>query len=139
MIRINSKSFVPHTELEFSYSRASGPGGQKVNKSDTQVTLKWSIEKNSSLALSDKQRILEKLVNYINSRGELVISSQKYRSRDRNQADCISKFQDLLARALKRPKKRKKTRIPSKSKEQRLQQKRARGELKKTRKNKGDW
>jgi len=129
---LNDRDF--GSELHFSASRSSGPGGQNVNKVSTKVELRFHVT--SSTLLSDDEKILliEKLVKKINSEGELILVSQTERSQMKNKEKVIEKFYSLLTRALTPRKKRKPTKPSQVSKEERLEEKRKQAEKKERRK-----
>ncbi len=110
-------------ELEFKATRSSGPGGQHVNKVSTKIELRFNV--NSSLVLSEKEKgiIREKLQNIINSEGELIITDQSSRSQIKNKANSISKFSDIIEKALKPIKKRVPTKPTLSSKIRRVEDK----------------
>ncbi len=112
--------------------RASGPGGQHVNKADTAVQLRFDIQQ-SSLPDFYKKRIQQVQDNRINSDGVVVIKSQEHRSQLRNKEAALERLQELL-REISRPKKKRKLTKPSKSqKAKRMDNKRKQGEKKQLR------
>ena len=111
-------------ELVFTSSRSSGPGGQHVNKVSTKVELRFHIPNSGLLNDEEKDILLIKLKNKINSEGELIIVSQDERSQLKNKEKTIEKFYELLQKALTPPKKRKPTKPTQASKEKRLEKKR---------------
>ena len=133
-IQITNSILIPTRELEFQFSRSSGPGGQKVNKTSTKATLRWNLELSPSISSMTRNRLLEKLSSRLTTEGEIVIHSDKYRDRGRNTADCIVKFQELLRKALYRQKTRVATKPTRASKKKRLDNKSKRSDLKKNRK-----
>jgi ribosome-associated protein len=114
------------SELHFSASRSSGPGGQHVNKVSTKVELRFHVSSSQMLSEEEKVVIAEKLASRINLAGELVLVSQSERTQLKNREKVTEKFYDLLRRALTPRKKRKATRVPFASKEARLESKRQR-------------
>ena len=96
MLYVNSKIKIALSELDFSYSRSSGPGGQHVNKSNTRASLCWSLEANKTIPLEVKDYLAMRLARELNSKGLIQISSDRFRSQDRNKEDCIAKFIQLL-------------------------------------------
>lgn len=121
-------------ELVFTSSRSSGPGGQHVNKVSTKVELRFHIPNSGLLNDEEKDILLIKLKNKINSEGELIIVSQDERSQLKNKEKAIEKFYDLLQKALTPPKKRKPTKPTQASKEKRLEEKRIIADKKEKRK-----
>ena len=133
MLVVNSSISIPLKELNFTFSRSSGPGGQNVNKVNTKVTLHWPVAESPSIPEPVRRRFLERFPNRINSEGEVVLASQRYRDQGRNVADCMNKLREMLAQAATAPRKRKKTRPTRGSKERRLREKKAASEKKQRR------
>jgi len=121
------------TELHFSASRSSGPGGQNVNKVSTRMELRFDVAGSLLLTDQEKELILEKLAARINSAGELIVVSQSERTQLQNKEKVIEKFYALITRALTPRKQRKPTRPSVASKEARLEEKRQQGEKKERR------
>ena len=130
---INHRVRIPMSELFFSATQSGGPGGQHVNKTATRIELRFDLENTTSLNESDKARIREKLKNKINAAGEIIVFSDRYRSQKRNREDAIEKFRQLLAQALRVPKRRGKTKPTKSSTQKRLDQKKRRSNIKRTR------
>jgi ribosome-associated protein len=126
-LKITDTLDIPQTEVHFQFSRSGGPGGQHVNRSATQVELSFDVANSPSLNEAQRTRILSVLKSYIDTHGVLHLSSQTTRSQHRNRAEVIERFQRLLQRALRIPKRRVPTRPPPKAKEQRLAEKRRKG------------
>ncbi len=124
-------------ELDFRFSRSSGPGGQHVQRSDTRVELLFDVANSPSLTDDQRSRIRARLGGYMDSDGVLHLFSSATRSQLENRADVIARFQALLAAAL-RPRKR---RVPTKpsvaARERRLGEKRVRAQVKQTRRRVG--
>jgi ribosome-associated protein len=118
------------TELTFSASRSSGPGGQNVNKVNTRVELRFNIEASGLLNDDEKERVKAKLKNKINAQGELVVTAQRSRSQLQNKGAAVEKFYTMLEKALKPRKKRKPTKPSRASIEKRLTEKRIQSEKK---------
>ena len=93
-------------EIVLSASRSSGPGGQNVNKVNTQVELRFSVKNSNLFSEEEKDRIFLKLKNKINSEGELILTSQTARSQLDNKEIVLVKFYGLLEKALTMQKKR---------------------------------
>ncbi|MBW3596297.1 MAG: aminoacyl-tRNA hydrolase [Planctomycetes bacterium] len=133
MLVVNKSISVPLKELDFTFSRSSGPGGQNVNKVNTKVTMHWSVAESDALPEPVRRRFLEKFRNRVNNDGQVVLASQRYRDQGRNVADCMDKLREMLAEAATPPRTRKKTRPTRGSKERRLREKRATTEKKQRR------
>jgi ribosome-associated protein len=125
-------------EITFSASRSSGPGGQHVNKVNTQVELRFQIEGSAVLDERQKQLLMAKLKNRINGQGELIITSKTERTQWRNRENGIQKFFDLVEQALKKTPKRIKTRPTGASRLKRLENKKQRS-LKKDLRRPPEW
>lgn len=121
------------SEVKFQFSRSSGPGGQKVNKTETQAELRWPLAQSQVFPQAQLERLQEKLSGRINKQGELVLQSDKFRSRPANQKQCWDLLWQEISRALTLPKARKPTRPTRASQEKRLQEKKKRGERKRHR------
>ena len=132
-LEINSRVSIPRTELDFRFSRSSGPGGQHVQKSSTRVELRFDVANSPSLTDSQRARVLERLASHVDSAGVLHLTSQSERSQLRNREEVVARFLPLLREALKRRERRKPTKPSAKAKERRLKEKRHHSEIKKTR------
>jgi ribosome-associated protein len=132
-IVISDHLAIPVAELRFRFSRSSGPGGQNVQRSATRVELLFDVAHSSSLTDDQRQRILQRLAGYIDGEGELRIVSSATRSQLENRADAITRFQMLMAAALRRRKHRVPTRPSAAARERRLTEKKGRAEVKSTR------
>jgi ribosome-associated protein len=110
MLEVGGGVAIPLRELRFSYSRSRGPGGQNVNRRDTKATLYWKIRSSRSLPEDVRARFLERFPRRVNTAGEVVIVSQRFRDRGRNCADCVEKLRRMLAEASVRPTPRRATR-----------------------------
>ena len=133
VIIINSELRLPPTEVQYRTTRSSGPGGQHVNKTETQVELLFDVAHSPSLNDNQRQRILSKLRNIIDSEGVLHLTAHSERSQLRNREIVTVRFQELLAAALRVPKRRRPTRPTAASKAKRLDSKKRRGQIKQLR------
>jgi ribosome-associated protein len=125
------------SELLFTASRSSGPGGQNVNKLSTKVELRFNLLSTNLLSAPEKQLAFQKLKNKINKEGELFLVSQSERTQLMNKQAVIEKFFKLISVALTIQTKRRATRPTFLSKVKRLQEKKNRGTIKKIRKDSG--
>jgi ribosome-associated protein len=125
------------SELFYSTSRSSGPGGQNVNKVNTKVELRFSVKFSSLLTDLEKVLIFNKLKNRITNDGELVIVSQSERTQLMNKKAATEKFFEVISKALTIQTKRRSTRATLASKLKRLERKKIRGVIKKNRRDSG--
>ncbi|MHC5160607.1 MAG: alternative ribosome rescue aminoacyl-tRNA hydrolase ArfB [Planctomycetota bacterium] len=130
---INPKISIPADHFHVSHSRSSGPGGQHVNKLNTRVSIFLDILKCSCLSKHQKQTLLTVLKNRIDKQGVLQVSSQQYRSQTANRDAALRRMAELIAAALKHEPRRKKTRIPRRAIEKRLEDKKYRSKIKQLR------
>jgi len=138
MLVVNDKLSIPLREIQFSFVRSSGPGGQNVNKVSSKAQLRWQVTKSPSLPEDVRQRFVAKYRSRINKDGELVLECQRHRDAPRNEAECLEKLRRMLADAAQRPKRRKPTRPTRRSIERRLMNKRQQSERKRRRRSLGD-
>ena len=111
-LRVNSRIVIPQSELKFSFVRSSGPGGQNVNKVNSKAQLRWSVVGSQSLPADVRTRLLARYSSRITDRGEIVLTSQRYRDQARNVGDCLTKLREMLAAVAVPPRRRKKTKPP---------------------------
>ncbi len=130
MVEIKPGLDLPEDEIRFTFSRSGGPGGQNVNKVNTKVTLYFDISASAALTNDQKQLLLSRLGNRISRNGVLQLVSTGHRTQKANREDVLQRFAAMLASALYQPRQRKKTRVPARAKEARLQSKKRRGRLK---------
>jgi ribosome-associated protein len=133
MLEINSRLHIPASEFQWTFVRASGPGGQNVNKVASKAVLRWNLAINSSLPEDLKARLRAQERRRITSAGDFLLSSQRFRDQERNRQDCLEKLRGMVLRAAKPPKRRKPTKPTRGSREARLQQKRRRAATKSAR------
>jgi ribosome-associated protein len=132
-LRINHRIAIPASELHFTFVRSSGPGGQNVNKVNSKAQLRWCVVASGVLPDDVRSRILGRYSRRINDRGELILTSQRYRDQGRNVADCLAKLREMVAVAAVPPVRRKKTKPTRGAKETRLRDKREKSEKKRQR------
>ena len=113
---------IPKNEFKFSFSRSSGAGGQNVNKVNTRATLTWDMSGSQSCRSDIKKRFIEKYKRFIID-GQVVISSQRFRSQTQNIDDCINKLNEFLQSVEFAPKFRKATKPSRNSVKRRLDSK----------------
>ena len=133
MLTVNDRIQVPLKELQFSYSRSQGPGGQNVNKVNSKATLRWSVRDNRSLPEDVRERFVRRFSRRITKEGELVLTSQRFRDQGQNQRDCLEKLRVMLAAVAVPPKPRKKTKPTRASIRRRVEEKRVHSQKKQAR------
>jgi ribosome-associated protein len=124
---------IPMSEIQMTAMRSQGAGGQNVNKVATAIHLRFDIQSSDAIPDRIKQKLLQMSDHRITDDGIIVIKSQAHRSQDRNRQAALSRLTELLASALKEPKRRIKTKVSRRVKQKRLDSKTRRGALKKTR------
>jgi ribosome-associated protein len=132
-LQITETVAIPPAELHFQFSRSSGPGGQHVNRTASQVELSFDVLGSPSLTEAQRSRVLSKLKSYIDTRGILHLTSQTTRSQHRNRAEVVERFTLLLQRALHVPKRRIPTRPSAAAEARRLAEKQHTGVIKQQR------
>ena len=120
-------------ELMSTFVRSSGAGGQNVNKVSTKAVLKWNVLNSKDIPLSVKNRFLKRWSSRISTKGELVLTSDKSRSRLKNFETVLERLQEMIQAVIDPPKKRIKKKPSKSSIERRLKEKKVRSDLKKTR------
>ena len=132
-IRVNSTLFIPRSELEIRASRASGAGGQHVNKTSTRVEISWNVAASRSLSDEQRSQLLSRLSSRLNEDGAIRIVASDTRSQLRNREAAESRLAETIAKALTVRKKRKPTRRPRAANEARLVEKKKHSERKRDR------
>lgn len=133
-LKISKGHVIPGRELEERASRASGPGGQGVNTTSSAVELRWAFEDSSALSAAEKRRVRENLGTRITDDGTFIVRASEHRSQHRNRAEARSRMVQMVATAMRPPKRRKPTKPSKSAKRRRLENKRHRGEVKRLRK-----
>jgi ribosome-associated protein len=130
MIRINDHISIDDSEIEESFIRSSGPGGQNVNKLATAVQLRFDVRHSPSLPHEVRARLERLAGKRLTRDGVLVITAQRHRTQERNRADGIERLVELVRAAAVRPIPRRATRPTLGSKVRRLEGKKRRGDIK---------
>ena len=129
---IHDSMKIPQESLTFEYFRASGPGGQNVNKVSTAVRLRFDVD-SAHLPNAVRERLIRLAGKRMTETGILIIEASQFRTRERNQADARARLEQMVARAAIPPKKRHKTKPTRASVKKRLEGKKVRGKIKKLR------
>jgi len=133
MIKINDQIALDESELDERFVRASGPGGQNVNKVATAVQLRFDAANSPSLSPSVRARVLRLAGTRATASGLIVITAERFRSQSRNRADALARLVELVRKAA-RPIKPRRATVPTRaSRERRLEEKKRRGNLKRIR------
>ena len=131
---------VPEHEIEIDFVRASGPGGQKVNKTSSKAQLRWNVGASSAFTEEQKASIRAYAGNRLSGADEIVLAEQSERSQLQNRETVVQRLQDLVAAALAPKTERKETKVPRAQKAKRLDDKRRESRKKQERRgSKGEW
>jgi len=133
MIRITAAIVIDEREIKEEFIRASGPGGQNVNKVSTAVQLRFNAANSPSLPVQVRERLIKLAGNRATEEGVIIIEASRYRTQQRNRTDAMDRLIALVQSASVRPKRRRKTKPTAASRRKRLDDKRRRGQTKRLR------
>lgn len=139
MLVINERIQIPDEEIEFTYARSGGPGGQNVNKVASKAQLRWKpITSSIVLPFGVLDRMKASFPSRFTVEGEIVIQSQNYRDQERNRQECLEKLAGMIRDNLQPPRLRKKTKPTYGSQLRRMEEKKRQSVRKQNRKPGGD-
>jgi len=133
VLKVTADIQIDDSELSEQFVRASGPGGQNVNKVSSAVQLRFNVSGSRALTGDVRQRLIMLAGNRMTATGELVIAAQRFRNQAQNRTDARERLAVLIRAALQPPKPRRKTKPTAASKRRRLETKKRRSEIKQTR------
>jgi ribosome-associated protein len=133
MIRVTPHIALDESEIVEQFIRASGPGGQNVNKVASAVQLRFDVDASPALDAETRRRLRTLAGRRLNRAGVIVITAERFRTRERNRADALERLVELIRRAAERPKIRRPTKVTRAAKAQRRDDKTQRGQLKRRR------
>ena len=133
MIQVNENISLDENEIQEEFVRASGPGGQNVNRVATAVQLRFDIVNSASLSEDVRRRLLRLGGSRVTREGILVIDARRFRTQEQNRSDARERLIGLVRKAAEKPKPRRKTKPTAASKRKRIQEKRRRSRIKQQR------
>ena len=133
MIHVTNTIAIDESEVQQEFIRASGPGGQNVNKVATAVQLRFDVAKSPSLSDNVRERLISLARKRISEEGVLIINARRFRTQGANRQDAMERLLELIRKAAREPQIRRKTRQTLASKTRRLETKRQRAETKRLR------
>jgi ribosome-associated protein len=133
MIRVTSHIALDESEIVEQFIRASGPGGQNVNKVASAVQLRFDVDASLALDGETRQRLRALAGRRLSREGVIVLTAERFRTRERNRADALERLVELIRRAAERPKPRRPTKASAAAKAKRRENKAHRGQLKRSR------
>ncbi len=133
MIRVTDRIIINKREIKEDFVRASGPGGQNVNKVATAVHLRFDVRNSPSLPDDVRGRLVRLAGRRITEEGILIIKAGRFRTQDKNRQDAVNRLVELIRRASVIPKARRQTKPTLSSRKRRMEEKRRRGDIKRIR------
>ncbi len=133
MIRVTDNIAIGEEEIREEFIRASGPGGQNVNKVATAVQLRFDVAHSPSLPEDVRERLTRLAGNRMTKEGDLIIAARRFRTQEQNRRDAVARLVEMIRQAAQKPKTRKRTKPTKASRERRLESKHRRGKIKRLR------
>lgn len=133
MLTVNHRIQIPETEFDFSFARSGGPGGQNVNKVNSQAIMRWDVTRTNSLPADVHRRFLARFGHRLTKEGILILRSQRYRDQGRNIADCMERLRQMVLAVVDAPVQRRPTKPSRGAKQRRLKEKKIKSEKKQSR------
>ncbi len=133
MIEVSADIVIDEKEIKEEFIRASGPGGQNVNKVASAVQLRFDVANSPSLPEDVKERLTRLAGRKVTDQGILIIDARRFRTQEQNRQDARNRLEQLIQRALQKPRIRRKTKPTAESRRRRLDEKRRLSEIKRQR------